>query len=50
MALTPDSDLLAMGMPCVVKYLWRMGECLFGDIPFWRPFSVLAADRHVGGG
>ena len=41
-ALTSDSDLLAMGVPCVVSYDWRTGECLFVDVPFWRPIYTWA--------
>jgi hypothetical protein len=42
-ALTPDSDLLAMGVPSVVRYEWRTGECFFVDVPFWRPIDTWAA-------
>ena len=42
-ALTPDSELLAMGVPCVVSYEWRTGECLFVDVPFLRPIDTWAA-------
>lgn len=42
-ALTSDSDLLALRVPCVVSYEWRTGECLFVDVPFWRPIDTWAA-------
>lgn len=41
-ALTVDSDLLAMGVPCFMNYKARTDECLFIDVPFWRPIKSWA--------